>query len=375
MLANGIKVIVGNISIKSSEGYKPASEIRDEYNIFSAVGWSEVGIAKVKEVLVHFDHRGPIFTLTTSQGAVLRATPDHPCFGRLNPLLRQHYVYLMERSSLGFRVGFTSDLQKEVLSHNIGKSTCSEPFEIVDKIWIIEATENYQRAIFFEKLCSYKYGLPTIPFVSSHPSADLPDELILEIYNQIDTPSRALKLLKDWYMFENSPHITTKFVGGKSSISHAVQYIIFGSEEKVLKQSHYAHLIRIDGNIEALKSDINLFKRRIGNRGLWYLEVTRDDIEEANLFVKTLSALDGLEIVKKIQLTKKAPFYIVPASHLKVGMVVPISTSSGIEEDFIVSISVEDYTGPLYDFKVEPTANYIAGNWVVASWKDYIKSL
>ena len=79
--------------------------------------------------------------------------------------------------------------------------------------------------------------------------------------------------------------------------------------------------------------------------GKLQLEITRDDLEEAELFVKTLSHLDNLEVVKKIQLTRKQPFYVLPASHLKPGMLVPVIGRKGqIEEDTVAyfkSLSVE----------------------------------
>lgn len=112
------------------------------------------------------------------------------------------------------------------------------------------------------------------------------------------------------------------------------------------------------------------FKRKQSKHGLWFLEITRDDLEEAELFVKTLSHLDNLEIVKKIQLTRKAPFYILPASHLKPGMLVPIMGRNGnIEEDTVAMVEVEEYKGPLYNLQVRDLHNFIAGQWVVMCYQ------
>ena len=107
-------------------------------------------------------------------------------------------------------------------------------------------------------------------------------------------------------------------------------------------------------------------RKQRSKHGLWYLEVTREDLEEAELFVKTVSNLDNLEVVKKIQLTKKAPFYVLPASHLKRGMLVPILNTRGvIEEDIVNKIEIYDYEGPLYDLQVNDLHNFITGQWVV----------
>ncbi|RCK79635.1 MAG: hypothetical protein OZSIB_4107 [Candidatus Ozemobacter sibiricus] len=344
-------------------------EVREDTAVIGAIGWGEVGTEKVADVLVQYDHKGPVLTLTTSRGAVLRASPEHLCFGRLNPLCRQHYLYLMERSSLGFRVGLTSDLQRDLVAVQNLKLDLFHQHEVVDRLWIIEATDSLPRATFLEKLCTFKYGLPNIPFTGRHLESDLPEELVLELFNQIDTPSRAHQLLMDWYMFQDSPHITLRLAGAQAGGSNAVQFTIFGGAEKNRRQTNYTHLIRIDSNVELKRAEHQQFKRRMGARGMWNLEVTRDDLEEAQLFVKTLACLDNLEVVRKIQLTKKAPFYLLPASHLKVGMNVPIMGPHGIEEDSIVSITVDDVQGPLYDFRLNGLSNYVVGQWVVGAWQ------
>jgi predicted GIY-YIG superfamily endonuclease len=206
-------------------------EVREDTAVIGAIGWGEVGTEKVADVLVQYDHKGPVLTLTTSRGAVLRASPEHLCFGRLNPLCRQHYLYLMERSSLGFRVGLTSDLQRDLVAVQNLKLDLFHQHEVVDRLWIIEATDSLPRATFLEKLCTFKYGLPNIPFTGRHLESDLPEELVLELFNQIDTPSRAHQLLMDWYMFQDSPHITLRLAGAQAGGSNAVQFTNQGIQQ------------------------------------------------------------------------------------------------------------------------------------------------
>jgi len=248
------------------------------------------------------------------------------------------------------------------------KSDLFNQQEVTDRLWIIEASENQAQACFLEKYATFKYGLPNIPFSDKHAQSELSDNMIRELFNRIDTPSRAHQMLMDWLMFEDFPHITVRLSKTNPAASNAIQFILFGGAEKTRKQNGFVHLIRIDSSIELNRAEHKQFKRRMSSRGLWNLEVTRDDLEEAQLFVKTLSCLDNLEVIKKIQLTKKAPFYILPASHVKTGMTVPILGDRGIEEDTVVSISVEDYQGPLFDLKVEALHNYIAGQWVVMAY-------
>lgn len=340
---------------------RPLKDIREQTIISGACGWSEVATTSVADVFVQFDYKGPIFTITTSRGACIRCTPDHTCFGRLNSLGRQYQVYLMDRSTMGFRLGMTQDLTKDIIARQNYKSGN----ELIDRIWIIESTDNLPKALFIENFSVYKYGIPNLPFSAKHTITELSDDLIKEIFSRIDTHSRGRELLKDAHMFEEFPHITLRVAKAGTQHSSAIQFIVFGGSVKPSQKPNYSHQITIDSSVELTLAEQKHFKRRQGQRGIWHLEVIRDDLEEAQLFVKTLSCLDNLQVVKKIQLTKKAPFYIIPASHLKTGMFVPILGKRGIEEDLVSSISVSNYEGPLYDLKTRELFNYIAGDWVV----------
>ena len=342
------------------------SNIREDNVVSGASGWSEISITRVKDVFVNYDHKLPLMKLTTQRGAVLRCSPDQICFGRINPLVRQYSLYLQERSSLGFRLGVSSDLMRELLSMQSLKHDLFNQQEVIDRIWILETTSNLPKATFMEKYSIFKYGIPNVPFSARQADSELSEELTRELFNQIDTPARAQDLLLDWHMFIENPHITMRLSNTNKPSSNAIQFVIFGGTEKKKATGRYSHLIQIDGSLEENRDEHKQFKRRQSKHGLWYLEITRSDLEEAELFVKTLSHLDNLDIVKKIQLTKKAPFYLLPASHLKPGMLVPILGNKGkIEEDTVATVDVEEYKGPLYNIQSQHLHNFIAGQWVV----------
>jgi DNA helicase II / ATP-dependent DNA helicase PcrA len=347
----------------------PIRDIREGTVIRSAAGWGECGLSTVRDIYVQFDHKGPIVKLTTSSGAILRCSPDHICCCRLNPLLRQTYLYLHERSSLGFRVGSSSDLMRDLMAmQQLRHDLFHANDELVDRIWIIDTTDQQTRATFIEKYLVFKYGLPNITFAGRHSDGDLSEQMTRDLFDRIDTPSRAHQLLLDAHMFLDHPHIMVRLRRSHPPASQAIQFVLFGSGEKTQNRHAFAHLIRVDGNLAAERLEHHQFKRRLSSQGVWHLEVTRDDLEEAQLFVKTLSHLDNLEIVKKIQLSKKQPFYLLPASHLKVGMSVPILGDRGIEDDTLAEVTLEDYQGGLYDLKLDGLHNYIVGTWVALSF-------
>lgn len=363
MLTAEVPVRIG----KGAEA-RPVRDLREEAQVLSARGWGETGSAEISDVFVSYDIKTPVLNIRTTGGQQFRCTPDHLCFGRFNPLSRLYYLYLMERSTMGFRVGMTQDLMKDVFIMQNSRLEEGDASEVLDRIWLIEATESLPQAVFLSKYSMSKYGLPDLPFTGKHATAELPDELIREIYNRIDTPSRARQLLIDSLMYEEYPHITIRLSKASPSAGNTIQFVIFGATEMNRGKTNYSHLIRIDSTIELNRGEHKAFKRRMNSRGLWHMEVARDDLEEAQMFVKTLSHLDNLETVKKIQLTKKTPFYILPASHLKLGMTIPVLGKRTIEEDTVASIAVETYEGPFYDLKTKDLYTYCAGDVVVMAY-------
>lgn len=369
MFPGDAKVLCGDKSVT-------VAEMREESAVSGASGWGETSLTRVKDVFVNYDHKIPLLKIATARGAVIRCTPDQLCFGRINPLVRQYSLYLHERSSLGFRIGNSSDLMRDIIAmSNLRQDLFSPQHEVIDRIWIIETTANLPSATFIEKYSVFKYGLPNVPFSARQPDSELSDDMIRELFNNIDTPSRAHQLLSDWNMYIDHPHITLRLSNSQNPSSNAIQFVLFGGPERTNASGRYSHLIQIDGALEQNRAEHRQFKRKQGKHGLWYLEITREDLEEAELFVKTLSHLDSLEILKKIQLTRKAPFYILPASHLKPGMLVPVLGKKGkIEEDAVASVETLAYKGPLYNLQVHDLHNFIVGQWVVMCY-DFAKSL
>ncbi len=341
-------------------------EVRETNKIIASVGWGEIGEAYVKDVYLNNVSNTPLLRLTTARGAVLRCTPDQLCFGRFNNTMRTYSIYLHERSTLGFRVGITDNIVHDA----IGMMTANNSFDvnhtITDRLWVIENNSNLTSATFLFKFIASKYGLPDIPFNARQKDSMLNEQYVKKLFDGIDTPVRAKELLKDSNMFIEHPHLTVRLNSGDKAHSNSVQFTIFGSKE-VGTNGRHSHFIQVQGTGDPNTSEqFKIYRGRVGNHGVWNIEVVREDLEEAELFVKTVSNLDDLEVVKKIQLTRKNSYYVLPASHLKRGMLVPILTRSGtIEEDVITKVENYEYEGPLYDLQVHDLYNFIVGQWVV----------
>ena len=359
MLPSDSKIYCGHTSLA-------IRDIREGSRIVASSGWGDTSDTFVKDVFINYVTNSPLLQITTSRGAVLKCTPDQLCFGRYNPSIRMYSLYLHERSSLGYRIGLCSDIFTEAIEMVRANHTVDGRRRSVDNIWIIENNPNLTNSTFIHKLAMAKYGLPDIPFDANYKTSELNDKLIKELFNRIDTPVGAKELLRDSNMYIEYPHITLKFSDLDNPRSNSVQFVIFGGKDKTVS-GHYFHLIQVQGVQDPNRSEqMKNARRQRSEHGLWFVEITKEDLEEAELVVKTFSNLDDLEVVKRIQLTKKSPYYIMPASHLKRGMLVPILNSKGvIEEQTVDKIELFEYKGSLYDLQVNELHNFIAGQWVV----------
>lgn len=364
-------MIPAGVRIYSDVEPKDIAEFKESDISVSGAGWSEITKSAIESVKSEEVEKKALFTLTTVGGHSIAVSPEHTLFARMDHGMRFFSVFLQERSSMGFRLGVCYDLINDLASPSSckGELTGKEDREIIDRYWIIENAGTINEANFIQKLAVYRYGIPDIPFVARLTDmVSIGQEYTKLVFDNVDTPSKAAELLKDSYMFENNPHITMRLSSHEPPISNSIQLTIFGGDEKS-KDGVYTNLIQISGAKDSnIKSEGNAVYRHPGRHGSWQLSITRDDLEEAELFVKTLSHLDNLEVVKKIQLTKKNPYYIMPASHIKRGMMVPILIQNGVlEEDIVESVNIMEYSGVLYTPSVAKFKNIIANGWFIGA--------
>jgi DNA helicase-2/ATP-dependent DNA helicase PcrA len=84
-------------------------EIKDLVVGESVISASGMGDATTTQVLriKKFHFRGPLIKITTVNNRIIRTTPHHIIFTRLQPREDIYYVYLMYRHDKGFRIGIT----------------------------------------------------------------------------------------------------------------------------------------------------------------------------------------------------------------------------------------------------------------------------
>ena len=145
MLPSDAKIYCGHTMLE-------IKDVRENSHIVAASGWGDTTDTYVKDAFVNNVSNTPLLQITTNRGAVLRCTPDQLCFGRFNPSLRMYSIYLHERSSLGFRIGMTSDIIHEAVSMMTTNPKLNGKHFVTDRIWVIETNPNLTNSTFMHKL-------------------------------------------------------------------------------------------------------------------------------------------------------------------------------------------------------------------------------
>ncbi len=341
--------------ISTPEGQKPVQQLNGGSPIIAASGWAETTVTEVERTRCR-EYNGPVIKIQTKTGLRIRATPNHIFFAKLNAQPKLYYVYLMYRGDLGFRIGITQGVRSRRQSDQI---VCGLKIrtnqEQADKIWILRTCTAYEEAIFYEQLFAAKYGIPTMIF---HNRA--------RKVREIDTRTRAKRLMEDLMLFEEYPHYLPKAVIRGNSTRKVVNLMMFGDSRPHIVRPWHEHRISLNTSDEDLRLKVAVeFKTRPGRKDTWRVETSRKDYDEAERFARRLASFDTIDIIKRARLTSHGAFHYQPASHLRPGMSIPICRNGVITEDIITDIQVEEYHGKVYDLSIKDLRNYVANGVVV----------
>jgi DNA helicase-2/ATP-dependent DNA helicase PcrA len=80
---------------------------------------------------------------------------------------------------------------------------------------------------------------------------------------------------------------------------------------------------------------------------------------------RDIADVGDLEVVRRARLTPGKAFQVMPASHLKPGMLVAVLDAGRVREARVVAADFESFHGYVYDLTVQNLRNYVAGGVVV----------
>ncbi len=362
--------LVPETEILTEKGLQPISSLNQSEKVVGASGFGQTGLFSIMET-GRRDYKGMLVTIKTLSGSTLSLTPEHICYAQLQPKENQWYVYLMYRADKGYRIGITRGIRSPG-SRVVNGLMVRANQERADKMWIIMTTATLEDARYYEELLSVSYGIPKVLFFAQgRDFMTLTQEKIDRLYQSIDTRGHAENLMNDYFLFDDFPHFRPQAVTSEFSNYYPGRcqaYLIqFGDNREDKKLPWHAHRVRVTtANVSVqerfTKGDIDMRSDKKSKR----VETSRKHFHEAFELASHLSRVGEIDLCRLARLTKEdGNFTYQPASHLRVGMLIPTVQDNQVVMDEISAVSLAPYEGVVCDLNIEHVHNFVANGVIV----------
>ncbi|MFO0844540.1 MAG: UvrD-helicase domain-containing protein [Gemmataceae bacterium] len=351
--------------IDTPEGKRPIESLREGERVVSATGWGDTAAMWIDKVMCN-PYKGKLVKITVEGGHVVRATPNHMCFARLVATPNTHFVYLMWKRGVGYRIGTTRGVRASKDGVIMSGLQVRANQEVADAMWIVRTCATSAEARYYEHFYSVKYGIPTLVFFVRGRRMDLTQGLIDRLYREIDTEAAAARLMTDLHLDRRYPHHRPGGVTRGTWGRRHVLFTLFGDCRKnQLTAWHYHRVQMVTTGEEARLAAASRFATRPGTKGTWRIETSRKHHHDGVALAREIGEFHESEVIYRGRLTADTTFTFMPAGHIHPGMLVPICQGGNVEEHRVESVEWEDYEGPVYDLSVPETHNFSAGNVIV----------
>ena len=353
-LAAGTPVTMADRSQKPIEAIVAGDEVLSSY------GSGDLRAARVTE---HFArHRsGRMVHLHLASGRVVRSTPEHTHFAGYVPgeTPQTHFLYLMHKEGIGFRVGTSQVYTAGQARPMVGFKQRSIQ-EHADALWIIRTHGSENEARADEMLTSLRYGLPTLPFVArkGHPRAAgnglVHDaQHIAKIFSSLNTTDAAHRLLEDAGLDFERPHHAPQ---SRNSNRHNIVITLCG-DRRGAHPMHRISVVGIDAADRRALAGLGLSVRPAKRASKsWRFETVRSDFGELMSMARQIrDELGGRYVLQGHLLNRSLPF--IAAAAIRPGMV--MATEQG-HFDVVERIEQQEFAAKVYDLNIERTHNFIA---------------
>jgi DNA helicase-2/ATP-dependent DNA helicase PcrA len=354
--------VVEGTLIDTPVGPVPIEQIQEGVDVVGATGWGATGVARV-EAVRRTPFEGTVVSIQTGQGHELRLTPNHVLFARFDPDPRRHYVYLMHRERLGYRVGVTRGVRSGDGKALVCGFKIRTNQETADRLWILAACDSLADAQYLESYFAAQYGLPTMVCHARGRRIALTHGHVDRLFQDLDTRARAERLMRDLLLFPEYPHHRAGAITREGLSRRIVHFTMFGDRRPYRWHEHRIQLVSSD---ESARAAVALVARtRAGPRRTWRVETARADYDKALQFARDLAQVADLQVVRRARLAPGPAFQFLPASHLRPGMIIPVVEAGEVREVPVASVDLQRYQGSIYDLTVQHLRNYVAGGVVV----------
>ena len=354
--------LVGDTEIQTVSGTKKIKEIQKGEKVLCASGNGNIkeGIVESKTVK---EYKGDIIKITTQDGNILKGTPNHIIFAKLVPDYNNFYVYLMYKQGLGYRIGQTSGVRKNDRGEIQNGLSVRLRQEKGDKIWLIRTCKTLQEARYFESYYAFLYGIPTLVFHPLGRELQWTQQNINSLFNNIDTETRAERLMQDLGIFKEYPLIVQQAsIRGYTQRKIVNIAYLAGTERKDGKCGHRVYVNSSDEKFKEQLTKMGLNTRK-GKASTWRVEIERAKYEDAYELAEKISNVSNDIIVSsKINLIKHNFFNFMPLSHIRENMIVVTYEDGKLKETIVEKVETEKFEGNVYDLNIQEYRQYFANN-------------
>src|SRR5205809_1673573 len=205
--------------------------------------------------------------------------------------------------------------------------------------------------------------MPTMVFHVRDRRMALTQGQVDRLYQDVDTRVRAERLMADLRLFPDYPHHRPSAMTREGISRKIVNFTMFGDPRP---HEWHEHRIRLVSSDAALWEAVSLVSRpRRGKRRTWRIETSRKDYDKGLEFARSLCVGAAMEVVRRARLTPRKAFQFMPASHVRLGMAIPILKAGEVREVRVASVEFRRYRGFVYDLTIEDFRNYAAGEVIV----------
>lgn len=338
--------------------------------VLSGIGRGHIGIAKVLDISKN-KKKVNLITIKTKKGNELTTTDNHKMFCLIPRTYSKgyHYVYLMHRKGLGWRIGKTDDLISRLRMERSA-----------DKIIALKVLKSDSEARYYETLYSLKYGIPTGCF-KERGEIIIKNDLLEKLYNDLNVDQGVERLVKDLNLDLDYCHFCLDGVDRGSKLRVKINITMFSRGERkknngISEKYAINHTLNLETSnqeiIEKLeKREYNLSTSKKGKR----IRIVRSDLRELIKIAKELQVItDGIIEVRfraglgyDLKDKKRQNNYAImmPAKNLMIGHKIPIRRGNDIIYDEIIRIEKKKKETAVYDLEIEKAHNFLANNVLV----------
>jgi len=160
--------------VATPQGNKPIEQMKEGDELITGIGWGRTRPMPIDKVMVN-PFKGRVVRVELEGGVVLRATPNHICFSRIEADPNLHHVYLMWKRGVGYRLGTTSRKNHDdamALASDIGRL---DDFSLISRIRLLPS-----KAFHFTPAGNLRRGM-TVPI---HVEGRVEERKILSITSE-----------------------------------------------------------------------------------------------------------------------------------------------------------------------------------------------